>query len=55
MCAQLSRYIFTARGNQIQLWSVSTGECVRILEAHKNAVTSLALNPLNSLQVRITG
>jgi len=46
-----SKYIFTARSNQIQLWSVTTGECVRILEAHKDAVTSFELNPQNSLQL----
>lgn len=46
-----SKYVFTARGNQVQLWSIVTGECVRILEGHTNLVTSFALNPTNALQL----
>ncbi|ORY00710.1 WD40 repeat-like protein [Basidiobolus meristosporus CBS 931.73] len=46
-----SKFFFCAASNVIKIYSVETGEVVRVLQGHTKEITSLFLNPTNSLQL----
>lgn len=46
-----TRYIFAVCGSAIKLYSSTSGELVRVLRGHTRAVTGLAVNPANFLQL----
>ena len=52
-CVMLSysRCVFCCSNSVVKVYSTASGECVRELNGHKAAVTGLAINPNNSLQV----
>lgn len=45
------RFLFCCAGQDIKVVSLNTGETVRLLQSHADTVTSLAVNPQNSLQL----
>ncbi|KAK7110343.1 WD repeat-containing protein 75-like [Littorina saxatilis] len=46
-----SKYLFCCSGSVVKVFNTTNGQCAQQLRGHRDAVTGLAINPVNKLQL----